>query len=59
MKGIINPKAVLVLFIWFLALNALMAMTFCVVETNWLVHTGYYALWIIFAWVTYHLFPKE
>lgn len=58
-KGIINLKAVFILIVWFLALNALGAMWFCLEEKSWLIHWGYYALVLIFIWVTIKLFPEK
>ncbi len=57
--GLINLKAVVVIIVWFLALQAMAAMSFCLKEESWLIHAGYYALWVIFAWVTIQMFPKK
>jgi|GEM_PF-3142209 len=59
MKRIVSLRAVFVLVVWFLALNALGAMWFCLEEKSWLIHFGYYALVIVFAWFTIKLFPEK
>lgn len=59
MKRIVSIRAIVILFIWFFALNALCAMTFCIADKSWVIHIGYYALWVIFLWVTFKMFPKE